>query len=126
MRCALAETTRRERSTPRAVRPSISRNRAAGSTTTPLPMTGVQPGVSTPLGSRWVANFTVDHDRVAGVVAAGVADAEVDGRAEKVGRLPLALVTPLGSEHHDRGHGHPFRQTKNPGTSAPGSCGDTL
>ena len=39
--CALALTTSRDLSTPRAARLSISSNRTARSMTTPLPMTGV-------------------------------------------------------------------------------------
>ena len=60
--------------------------------------------------------LAVDDDRVAGVVAAGRADAVVDVRpttftlgGEQVGRLALALVTPLGSEDHDCGHATPLR-----------------
>jgi hypothetical protein len=52
--------------------------------------------------------LTVDDDGVARVVAALVADAVVDRsgtvRTEHVGGLALALVTPLGAEHHDGGH----------------------
>ena len=53
--------------------------------------------------------LAVDDDRVAGVVAAARADAEVDRvlGGEQVGRLALALVAPLGSEHDDSGHVQP-------------------
>ena len=56
--CALAETTRSGTSTPRRAKVSISPNSAEGSITTPLAITGVQPGVSRPDGSRWVSNFS--------------------------------------------------------------------
>ncbi len=56
--CALALTTSRETSTPRAARASSSRKSASGETTTPLPITAVQPGARMPLGRRWVANFS--------------------------------------------------------------------
>ena len=58
MRCALALTSSREVSTPRASRSSISVNSTARSMTTPLPMTGVQPGVRIPEGSRCRAYFS--------------------------------------------------------------------
>ena len=50
--------------------------------------------------------LAVDDDGVAGVVAAAGADDVVDllGGGEQVGGLALALVAPLGSEDHDRGH----------------------
>ena len=48
--------------------------------------------------------LAVDHDGVAGIVSALIADAIIDGRPQQVRRLALALVAPLGSEHHDRGH----------------------
>ncbi len=68
-------------------------------------MTGVQPGVRMPLGSRWRAYFCVaDDDRVAGVVAAVELHDVVDAAAEQVGRLALALVAPLGADDGDRGH----------------------
>ena len=44
-------------STPRASSPSISWNSTLRSTTTPLPITGVHPGVRMPLGSRCRAYF---------------------------------------------------------------------
>ena len=48
--------------------------------------------------------LAVDDHGVAGVVAAGVADAEVDPVTELVGGLALALVAPLGSYHHNARH----------------------
>ncbi len=58
IRCALLESSRREVSTPRSLSPRISFSRTAASTTTPLPMTGVTPGVRMPDGSRCSANFS--------------------------------------------------------------------
>ena len=58
MMWALALTSSREVSTPRASRPSSSSKRTARSTTTPLPMTGVQVGVRMPDGSRCSAYFS--------------------------------------------------------------------
>jgi hypothetical protein len=43
-------------------------------------------------------------DRVTGVVSALVADDVLDLLAEQVGRLALALVAPLSTDEHDRGH----------------------
>ena len=45
-------------SMPRASRPSISPTSTPGSMTTPLPMTGVTHGWSTPLGMSWRANVS--------------------------------------------------------------------
>ncbi len=55
--CAFALTTSREVSMPRSVSCSISPNSTPRSMTTPLPMTGTTPGVSTPAGSRCSAYF---------------------------------------------------------------------
>ncbi len=57
MRCAFALTTRREMSTPRSTNPSSSWKSTSGSMTTPLPITGVTPGVRMPLGNRCSAYF---------------------------------------------------------------------
>ena len=48
--------------------------------------------------------LVADDHRVAGVVAAVELDDVVDAGAEGVGRLALALVTPLGTDQHDCGH----------------------
>ena len=58
IRCASAEMTSREMSTPRSASPSISASSTFGSTTTPLPITGVQPGVRIPDGIRCSAYFS--------------------------------------------------------------------
>jgi len=55
MTWAVADTRRAEVSTPLASRASISEMRTPRSMTTPLPMTGVQPGVRMPEGRRWRA-----------------------------------------------------------------------
>jgi hypothetical protein len=41
---------------------------------------------------------------VTGIVSTGRAHAIIDRRTEQIGRLALALVTPLGSEDDDGGH----------------------
>jgi hypothetical protein len=53
----LADTNSFDVSTPRASSPSISSNSTDRSITTPLPITGVQPGVRMPDGSRCSAYF---------------------------------------------------------------------
>src|SRR4029453_3743143 len=45
-----------------------------------------------------------DHDRMTGVVAALVTHHIVDGTAEQIRGLALALVPPLCADEHDRGH----------------------
>ena len=52
MTCASALTTSREQSMPRDSSASISEKSTPMSTTTPLPITGTQPGERMPLGSR--------------------------------------------------------------------------
>jgi hypothetical protein len=58
IRWVLALMTSLEVSMPLALSASISSNSTARSTTTPLPMTGMHPGVRMPLGSRWRAYFS--------------------------------------------------------------------
>ncbi|MEY9214649.1 hypothetical protein ABH917_004095 [Thermobifida halotolerans] len=57
IRCAFAEISRREVSTPRWTRPSSSSNSTAGSMTTPLAITGTTSGERMPDGSRCRAYF---------------------------------------------------------------------
>jgi hypothetical protein len=57
IRCALAEISSRSEETPRAASPSISLSSTLGSMTTPLPITGMTFGESTPVGSRCSAYF---------------------------------------------------------------------
>ena len=45
-----------------------------------------------------------EHDRVAGVVAALIADYGLDVLRERVGRLALAFVAPLQADDHCGGH----------------------
>ena len=52
IKCASEEMTSREVSTPRSSRPASSPISTSGSMTTPLPITGVQPGVRMPDGIR--------------------------------------------------------------------------
>ena len=77
------------------------------------------------------------HDGVAGVVATGVAHHQINVLTQRVDRLALALVTPLGSQHDDARHAQPFVQapgdaTRNTteapctATAARGSCHATL
>ncbi len=58
IRCALALTRSRSQLTPRASRASISSKSTFGSMTTPLPITGVTSGDSTPEGSTCKAYFS--------------------------------------------------------------------
>ena len=106
MRCALALTSSREVSTPRASSASISANSTPRSMTTPLPMTGVH-ARRQDAGRQQVQGvlLVADDDGVPGVVAAVVLHDVVDRRAEQVGGLALALVAPLGADQHDGGHG---------------------
>ena len=53
IRCALPDTRISPVSIPRDSSMSSSSNSTAGSTTTPLPMTGITHGYSTPLGTSW-------------------------------------------------------------------------
>ena len=48
--------------------------------------------------------LVADHHGVAGVVAAVELDDIVDAAAEKVGRLALAFIAPLGADQNDCGH----------------------
>jgi hypothetical protein len=57
IRCASVEISSFDVSTPRAASPSTSLSSTFGSTTTPFPITGTQPGVNTPEGSRCSAYF---------------------------------------------------------------------
>jgi len=57
IRCASVDINRLSQDTPASASPSISVSSTFGSTTTPFAMTGTQPGVSTPEGSRCSAYF---------------------------------------------------------------------
>ena len=71
-----------------------------GSTTTPLPITQSCPGTGSPTGQVELEHLAVADDRVAGVVAALVADDHVGPLGEQVDDLALALVAPLGADDH--------------------------
>lgn len=79
-------------------------SRTAGSTTTPFPMTGVQPGDRIPEEEMQCVLLVAHDDRVTGVVTALVSHDIVHGSTEEIGGLPLALVTPLSTEQHKCGH----------------------
>ena len=81
-------------SMPRASSMSTSLMSTRGSTTTPLPMTGVTAGYRIPEGTSAGEGLAVDDDAVARVVATLVAHDHVHLFGEEVGELPLALVTP--------------------------------
>ena len=106
-------------STPRASSPSSSSKSTPRSMTTPLPMTGTQFGLRMPRGQQvqrvlLALAVLLDDDGVAGVVAAVELDDVVDAAAEQVGRLALALVTPLRSDEHDCRHRSAFRLWSKP------------
>ena len=76
-----------------------------GSMTTPLPITGHDVRREDAGGQQVQRVLLVaDDDRVAGVVAALVADDVVDAATEQVGGLTLALIAPLGTNEHDSRH----------------------
>ncbi len=64
----------------------------------------------------------LEPDRMAGVVAALIAHHPVEGRAEEIDDLPLALIPPLHPDDDDIGHGAVLRLPK-PGDSSRG-CAD--
>ena len=53
---------------------------------------------------RKLEHLSVDHQRVAGVVAALEADDDVGADRQPVDDLALPLVAPLGADHDDIGH----------------------
>ena len=103
-RCALPLTTRRDGSTPRRASPSTSSRSVWGSTTTPLPMTGVMcPGRGCRSGTELEGRRPFCRRRRSvcpGVVTALVPDDEVHLAGEEVGEPPFAFVAPLGPDHH--------------------------
>jgi hypothetical protein len=56
--------------------------------------------------------LAVHDDAVSGVVAALVTNDHVHVTSEEVGQLPLALVTPLGSDYDGCGHWTPSRRPR--------------
>ena len=84
---------------------SISSSSTAGSTTTPLPITGIDPRVEHAARHELeLEHLAVDDERVARVVAALVADAHRRFLGEVVGDPALALVAPLGTDDHCARH----------------------
>ena len=78
-----------------------SLRKAMGSSTTPLPMTPLQPRPQHAAGNELEHKLlAADDDRMAGVVPAGVARHGREPLAEHVHNLALALVAPLGAQHH--------------------------
>ena len=91
---------------PRASSTSISWNSVGRSTTTPLPITGID--VLVQHAARHELQgvpLAADDDGVPGVVAALVAHHVRVLLGEQVDDLRLALVTPLGADDDGDGHG---------------------
>ena len=73
---------------------------------TPVPHDGPHSGVEDRRGKEMEHDRPAfHHDRVAGVVASAEADHGVEARGEEVHELPLPLVTPLGADDGEPGHG---------------------
>ena len=84
---------------------AISSKSACGSSTTPLPMTDSFPGRTTPEGKqRKLVGGAVDHQRVAGIMAALEADDDVGLLGQPIDDLAFALVAPLGADHDNICH----------------------
>ncbi len=106
--------------TPCAAILAISSRRWCGSSTTPLPMTESLPGRTMPEGSSAsLKTVAVDDQRVAGIVAALEAHHDVGLVRQPVDDLALALVAPLGADHHHVRHRSRLIQTKKPRRRAP-------
>ena len=54
---------------------------------------------------RQLPGLPAEHDRVAGIRPAGVADDDIVGFGEDVDELALGLVAPLQADHAGAGHG---------------------
>lgn len=119
IRCALPLMSSLEVSMPRSLRPRSSESRTAGSTTTPLPMTGVHPGRGCRKGEGAVRT-SGRRRRLCGRHCCRPGSALHSQRIHRAGRWPfLALVTPLSSEQHKSGH----RRTPLPDGACPRSGG---
>ena len=94
-------------SIPCFLRLAISVSNARGSRTTPLPMTDNFPGRTTPEGKqRELVGSPIDHQGVAGIMAALEADHDVSLLGQPIDDLPLPFVPPSGSrprQHLPRG-----------------------
>ncbi len=117
MRCAGNSTCARSlmdrfsrTSTPADSSASISASSAAGSITSPLPITACLAGPQNAARNQLQHELLLaDEDRVAGVVAALIARDDIEALGEQIDDLPLALVSPLGSQddyvsHFDQTH----------------------
>ena len=92
--------------TPRPSSVSISLNSVGRSTTTPLPITGITCGYSTPRRHQLQrVALVADDDGVAGVVATLVAHDVGVLLGQQVDDLGFALIAPLGSNDDGDGHG---------------------
>ena len=97
--CALAEMRRPLTSTPRRCRPSISSISDLRVDDDAVADHAQLAGVEDPRRDQVeLVDLVVADDRVAGVVAALVADDDVGPLGEQVGDLSLALVAPLGAD----------------------------
>ena len=69
-------------------------------------MTESLPGRTMPEGSKSeLIGLVADDERMAGIVAALEADDDVRLEREPIDDLALALVAPLGADHHHIRHG---------------------
>ena len=110
IRCAFPLTTRRWVSTPLPASVSSSSKRTPGSTTTPLPMTGVMCSYENSARHELESEGLAVHDhRMTGVVAALVADDEVHLFGDEVGEFALTLVAPLRADHDRCRHAQPLQ-----------------
>ena len=92
-------------STPCALSLATSATKACGSNTTPLPMIDSLPSRTTPGGQqRQLVDLAVDHQRVAGIVAALETHHDIGPLRQPVDDLALALVAPLRADDHHIGH----------------------
>ena len=90
---------------PRRSRASISSIRNFGSTTTPLPITGVVYGVEDAAREQLEGEALAVHDDgVAGVVPSLVAHDDLHLFGQQVGQFSFTFVTPLGAYQDGRGH----------------------
>ena len=84
---------------------SISSISAAGSMTTPLPMTAWTP-VAENAARNQLENelFLADKNRVPGVMAALIARNDIKVLGEKVDNFAFSLIAPLGAKHNQITH----------------------
>ena len=105
IRCALPDNFTCAVLTPFDSSMSSSAISTAGSTTTPLPITGGDVRVEHAARDELQReDGAVDHDAVPGVVAALIAHHQLAFLREVVGEAALALVAPLGPDDHRARH----------------------